>query len=177
MGDFPAFEREDAKLLALKELPDVLLLDELLRVTLELLLVEGLEELTLELLLVEGLEELILALLVEGLEELTLELLDLEIEDLDELETLEELDDLEELEDLEGAELLETDRLPPLDLLLLERDDLAITEPVINIKDKAIDNRTVLRFFDCFRVNMARLLIFSSFFPIYIQIYFYLLAS
>ena len=67
VGDFTALEREDAKLLALKELPedlraleefegrdtldrlDVLLPEELLRVTLELLLVEGLEVLTLEL--------------------------------------------------------------------------------------------------------------------------------
>ena len=138
-----------------------------------------LKDLTEDLLIPEEFEDLeVLTLELEGLEELEgRELLTLELEDLEELETLEELDDLEELEDLEGAELLETDRLPPLDLLLLERDDLAITEPVINIKDKAIDNRTVLRFFDCFRVNMARLLIFSSFFPIYIQIYFYLLAS
>ena len=163
-------------------------LDELLRVTLELLLVEGLEELILELLLVEDVEELILALLVEGLgaltvelllveglEVLTLELLLLEglevltlelvlVEGLEvltlELEDLEEPEDLEGLDDLEEEELLEADLLPPLDLLLLERDDLAITEPVINIKAKTIENRIALRFFDCFRVNMACLLIF-----------------
>ena len=68
VGGLPELEREAAKLLALKELPEDLRaleefegretverLDELLRVTLELLLVEGLEVLTLEL---EDLEKL-----------------------------------------------------------------------------------------------------------------------
>ncbi|MHC4241395.1 MAG: hypothetical protein ACYSU4_03255 [Planctomycetota bacterium] len=195
MGGFPALEREDAKLLALKELPvdlraleefegretidllDVLLPDELLRVTLELLLVEGLElltrelllvegleELTLELLLIEGLEELTLELLlVEGLEELTLELLlvegleelTLELLLLEDLEVLAlELEDLEELDDLEGEELLEADRLLLLDLL----DFFAATGPVSNIKAKVIDSKICPTFFECFRVYMIFLL-------------------
>ncbi len=167
MDGLPTLDREDAKLLALKELPvDIRALEEFEGLELIILELEDLEEL-------EGRELLTLALLlVEGLEELTLEL-----EGLDELEILDELEDLEELEAFEGAELLETDRLLPLDLLLLERDVLATTEPVINIKDKTIENRTVLRFFDCFRVNMACLLIFSSLFPIQTQIYFYLFVS
>ncbi len=156
VGDFPALDREDAKLLALKELKempvDIRELEEFEGLELLILELEDLEEL-------EGLELLILEL--EDLEELEgLELLILELEDLEETETLEELDDLEELEALEGAELLEADRLLPLDLLLLERDDLAITGPVSSIKDKTIENRIALRFFDCFRVNMACLLIF-----------------
>ena len=189
MGAFLALVPEFANILPLKELLDllalelfevegretidrlvVLLLDELLRVTLELLLVEGFEVLTLELLLVEGLEALTLELLlVEGLEALTLELLLVEglevltlalllVEGLEALVL--ELEDLEELEALEGAELFDTDRLLPLDLLLLERVVLAITGTASKIKAKAIDNRIVLRFFDCFRVNMACLLIF-----------------
>jgi hypothetical protein len=169
-------DRLDELLRVTLELLPVEGLEELI---LELLLVEGLEELILAL-LVEGLEELILALLVEGLEVLILALLveDLEVlilellvEGLEEL-TLEllllegleeltlELEDLEELEDLDGAELVEADRLAPLDLLLLERDDLAITGPVNSIKAKAIENRIDLVLVDCFRVNMACLLDF-----------------
>ena len=187
VGAFPTPEPEFANTLPLKELPDLLALelfevegretidrlDELLCVTLELLLVEGfelelllvdsLEELILELLLIEGLEELILELLVEGLEALILELLLVEgLEELTlELLLLEGLEELTlELEDLDGAELLEADRPAPLDLLLLERDDLAITWPVNSIKAKAIENRIDLIFIDCFRVNMACLLNF-----------------
>jgi len=117
--------------------------------TLELLLIEGLEVLTLELLLVEGLGVLTLELLlVVGLEVLTLELLL--------VEGLEAL--VLELEDLEGEELFDTDRLLPLDLLLLELDFFAIRGPESNIKTKAMDSRIALRFFECFRVNMACLL-------------------
>ena len=153
---------------------ELLLVDSLEELILELLLIEGLEELILELLveglevlilelLVEGLEVLILELLVEGLEALILELLLVEgLEELTlELLLLEGLEELTlELEDLDGAELLEADRPAPLDLLLLERDDLAITWPVNSIKAKAIENRIDLIFIDCFRVNMACLLNF-----------------
>jgi hypothetical protein len=127
----------------------LLLVEGLEVLTLALLLVEGLEELTLELLLVEGLEVLTLALLlVEGLEELTLALL--LVEDLEELAL--------ELEDLEGAELFATVRLLPLDLLL--RLCFAKTNPESNIMAKTVGRKIDLRFFDCFRVNMACLLIF-----------------
>lgn len=154
-------EPEFANILPLKELLDLLELelfevegretidrlvvlvpDELLGITLELLLIEGLGALTLALLLVEGLEALTLELLlVEGPGALTLELVD-----------------LEELEALAGAELLETDPLLPLDLLPLERDVLAITGPISNIKAKATDSRIILIFFECLRVIMACLL-------------------
>ena len=162
----------------------VLLLDGLLRVTLELLLVEGFEVLTLELLLVEGLEVLTLELLlVEGLEVLTLELLlvggletltlelllveGLEVLTLElllveglEVLTLELLlvEGLEvlvlELDDLEGVELFDTDRLLPLDLL----DFFAVTGPVSNIKAKVTVSRISLTFFECFRAYMVFLL-------------------
>ncbi len=148
MGGFPALEREAAKLLALKELPEdlrelevfegrettdrlgVLLMGELLRVTLELLLVEGLELLTRELLLVEGLEELTLELLlVEGLEVLTLELLLVEgLEELTlELLLVEGLEELTlELLLVEGLEVLTLELLlvEGLEVLALELEDL-----------------------------------------------------
>lgn len=133
-----------------------------LEATLELLLIAGLEALTGELLLVEGLEALTGELLrAEGIGALTLE--PLLVEGLEAL-TLEPVDG-DGLEALAGAELLETDWLPP-DLLPLERDALAITGTESNNKAKAIDNRIAFRFFDCLRVIIAFLLIFSSFLAI-----------
>ena len=145
-------------------LPDWLMLG--LETTLELLLIAGLEALTGELLLVEGLEALTGELLLaEGIGALTLE--PLLVEGLEAL-TLEPVDG-DGLEALAGAELLETDWLPP-DLLPLERDALAITGTESNNKAKAIDPRRAggiaFRFFDCLRVIIAFLLIFSSFLAI-----------
>jgi len=162
VGAVLTLEPEFANILLLKELPDllalellevegretidrlvVLLLDGLLRVTLELLLVEGFEVLTLELLLVEGLEVLTLELLlVEGLEALTLELLLVEglevltlelllVEGLEaltlELLLVEGLEALTlELLLVEGLEALTLELLPVdgLEALTLELEDL-----------------------------------------------------
>ena len=178
VGGFPTLELGAVDLLLLRELPEDLLTLEvvggretvdrlgvvvaggLLRVTLlgwltlgvevilELLLVEGLEVLTLGVLLVEDLEALTLAreLLVRGADAARLVL---------------------ELEDREAAgagELFEALRLPPLDLLLLERDVFAVTGPASNIKAKVRDSRIALRFFEFFSVNMAILLIKLIFF-------------
>jgi hypothetical protein len=127
--------------------------------TLALLVVEGLEVLTLALLVVEGLEVLILALLVvEGLEVLTLD----RGADVDRLRLA-----LEDCEALGAGELFATVRLLPLDLLL--RLCFAKTGPESNITAETIDTKTALRFFECFRVTMAYLLIFQLFFPIHMK--------
>ena len=177
-GDFTTLELGVADFPLLKELPEdfralevlggretierlgVVLAGGLLRVTLlgwltlgvedilELLLVEGLEALTLELLLVVGLEALTLVreLLIRGADAARLVL------------------ELEDGEVLAGAELLEALWLPPLDLLLLDRDVFAVTGPASNIRAKVRDSRIALRFFEFFSVNMAILLIKLIFF-------------
>ena len=189
VGGFPTLELGAADFLLPKELPEglrtleafpgretivrlgVVLVGGLLRVTLlgwltlglevilELLLVKGLEVLTLELLLVEGLEALTLELLlVEGLELLTL------VRGADVVRVVPALEDRGALG---AAELFATVRLfwlPPLDLLPLVWAFFAVTGPASNIKAKVTVSRINLTFFECFRVNMAILLIKLIFF-------------
>ncbi len=170
---FGAAETDGLEVLILELLLPALLegLEVLILELLLLELLEGLDVLILELLLLELLEgletlllELLLPALLEGLETLLLELLLLallllELLLLEGLEALTlELDDLEELEAREGAELFATDRLPPLDLLPLEPDFLAVTGSASKTKAKVIVNRITLTFFECFIVYMAFLL-------------------
>jgi hypothetical protein len=178
VGGFPTLELGAVDLLLLRELPEDLLTLEvvggretvdrlgvvlaggLLRVTLLGWLTLGVEDI-LELLLVEGLEVLTLALLPdEDLEALTL-VRELLVRGADAARLVPELEDREAV----GAgELLAALRLPPLDLLLLERDVFAVAGPASNIRDKVRDNRITLRFFEFFRVNMVILLIKLIFF-------------